>query len=112
MSATILDDPQAEGPDPGSAPGAGDSAAADRPAADQHIAGLRTRIDEIDAAIISLWQERAAISREVGATRVASGGTRLVLSREREIMERFREALGADGTQLALLILRAGRGRL
>jgi chorismate mutase len=107
MSATILDDPQAEGPDSTGAGGAGD-----RPAADQHIAGLRTRIDEIDAAIISLWQERAAISREVGATRVASGGTRLVLSREREIMERFREALGADGTQLALLILRAGRGRL
>jgi chorismate mutase len=112
MSATILDDPQAEGPNSEGAPGAGSSAAADRPAADEHIAGLRNRIDEIDAAIIALWQERAAISREVGATRVASGGTRLVLSREREIMERFREALGADGTQLALLILRAGRGRL
>ncbi len=81
-------------------------------AADQHIGALRQRIDEIDSTIIRLWQERAAISQEVGATRVASGGTRLVLSREREILDRFREALGADGTQLALLILRAGRGRL
>jgi chorismate mutase len=76
------------------------------------IAALRTRIDEIDATIIRLWQERAAISQEVGVTRVASGGTRLVLSREREILDRFRSALGADGTQLALLVLRAGRGPL
>jgi chorismate mutase len=77
-----------------------------------HIAGLRERIDEIDAELIRLWQERAKISQEVGATRVASGGTRLVLAREKEILERFRAALGADGTQLALLILRAGRGPL
>jgi len=81
-------------------------------APDGHIANLRRRIDEIDATLISLWQERAAISREVGATRVAAGGTRLVLSREREILERFSKELGADGTQLGLLILRAGRGPL
>jgi chorismate mutase len=43
---------------------------------------------------------------------MASGGTRLVLSREREILERFRRELGADGIQLALLLLRAGRGPL
>jgi chorismate mutase len=79
---------------------------------DSHIAQLRQRIDEIDAALIALWQERATISREVGATRVAAGGTRLVLSREREILERFSAELGPDGTQLALLILRAGRGPL
>ena len=86
------------------------SATAEDP--DARIAALRTRLDEIDASLIKLWQERAAISREVGATRVASGGTRLVLSREREILDRFRAALGADGTQLALLVLRAGRGPL
>jgi chorismate mutase len=88
------------------------STGAGAPAADTHIAALRTRIDEIDAAIIRLWQERAGISQEVGRTRVASGGTRLVLAREREILDRFRAALGEDGTQLALLILRAGRGPL
>jgi chorismate mutase len=43
---------------------------------------------------------------------MANGGTRLVLAREQEILNRFREALGADGTQLAMLILRAGRGPL
>ena len=80
--------------------------------ADAEIAALRARIDEIDATIIALWLERAAMSQQVGATRVASGGTRLVLAREREILERFRAALGADGTQVALLLLRAGRGPL
>ncbi|GII24179.1 chorismate mutase [Planosporangium mesophilum] len=79
---------------------------------DTHIASLRTRIDEIDEAIIQLWQERAALSQEVGKTRVASGGTRLVLARERQILDRFRSVLGEDGVQLALLILRAGRGPL
>jgi chorismate mutase len=76
------------------------------------IRDLRERIDEIDSELIRLWQERAALSQHVGATRVAAGGTRLVLSREREIVDRFRLALGADGIQLALLILRAGRGPL
>jgi chorismate mutase len=80
--------------------------------ADDRITDLRRRIDEIDQELIQLWRERAAISQEVGATRVAAGGTRLVLAREQEILARFREALGEDGTQLAMLILRAGRGRL
>jgi chorismate mutase len=84
----------------------------DPAAAAAHIAELRERLDSIDAQLIELWLERARCSQEVGATRVASGGTRLVLAREKEILERFRNALGADGTQLALLILRAGRGPL
>jgi chorismate mutase len=79
------------------------------PAADE-IRAMRVRIDEIDQAIIDLWQERARLSQQVGRTRMASGGTRLVLSREREIVERFRTALGPDGTQVALLLLRSGRG--
>jgi chorismate mutase len=86
--------------------GTPDTGASDR------IGDLRHRIDEIDQALIDLWRERAAISGEVGRVRIASGGTRLVLAREREIVDRFREALGADGVQLALLILRAGRGPL
>ncbi|WP_320066440.1 chorismate mutase [Micromonospora sp. RTGN7] len=81
-------------------------------AAGARIVAIRERIDEIDRTLIELWHERATLSQEVGVTRMASGGTRLVLSRERDILERFREALGADGTQLALLLLRAGRGPL
>ncbi|MGH3739444.1 MAG: chorismate mutase [Micromonosporaceae bacterium] len=76
------------------------------------IPAMRERIDEIDNAIIRLWQERAALSQQIGRSRIASGGTRLVLARERAIVERFREALGADGTQVALLLLRSGRGPL
>jgi chorismate mutase len=82
------------------------------PATDNRISELRRRIDEIDAELIQLWLERASISQEVGATRMAAGGTRLVLSREQEILARFRDALGPDGTELAMLILRAGRGPL
>jgi chorismate mutase len=85
---------------------------ADETLAADEIRAMRERIDEIDQAIIDLWLERARLSQQVGKTRMASGGTRLVLSREREIVERFREALGADGTQVALMILRAGRGPL
>ena len=92
-------------------PAAGDTGTTEADAA-ARILGMRERLNEIDAQIIALWQERAAISQQVGATRVASGGTRLVLSREREILDRYRAALGADGTQLALLVLRAGRGPL
>ncbi len=96
MTADVMDQPT----------GAGEAMAADE------IRAMRERIDEIDQAIIDLWLERARLSQQVGKTRMASGGTRLVLSREREIVERFRAALGADGTQVALMILRAGRGPL
>jgi chorismate mutase len=91
--------------------GTGDTGT-EAPLAADEIRALRDRIDEIDQAIIDLWQERAGISQTVGRTRMASGGTRLVLSREREIVDRFRAALGPDGTQLALLLLRSGRGPL
>ncbi len=76
------------------------------------IAELRARIDEIDETLIALWPERAALSQQVGQARMAAGGTRLALAREREILERFRRALGPTGTQLGLLVLRAGRGAL
>lgn len=82
------------------------------PAAPEDISSMRVRIDEIDAAIIRLWQERAGLSQQIGAARQAAGGTRLSLSREQEIMERFRQGMGPDGTQVAMLILRAGRGPL
>jgi chorismate mutase len=85
---------------------------AEVPLAAEEIRAMRVRIDEIDQAIIDLWQERSRLSQQVGKTRMASGGTRLVLSREREIVERFRAALGPDGTQVALLLLRSGRGPL
>jgi chorismate mutase len=47
----------------------------------------------------------------IGKVRMASGGTRLVHSREMKVIERYGE-LGADGKDLAMLLLRMGRGRL
>ena len=83
----------------------------DQPLAAEEIKAMRERIDEIDQAIIDLWLERARLSQAVGKTRMASGGTRLVHSREMKVIERY-SALGPEGKDLAMLLLRLGRGRL
>ena len=46
------------------------------------------------------------------ALRAASGGTRLSLSREQQVLSRFRAELGPDGAALGMMLLRQGRGRL
>lgn len=79
---------------------------------DDRIDDLRTTISGIDGEIVELVARRITLSREVGALRMAAGGTRLALSREQVIVDRFTAALGADGTALAMLLLRASRGRL
>ena len=76
------------------------------------IGALREEIDACDAAIIELVQRRLAVSREIGAVRRASGGTRLNLAREQQVLARFQEALGPDGAALGMMLLRQGRGRL
>ena len=82
------------------------------PAADERIAELRTQIDDCDAEIIALVQRRLAVSQEIGELRRASGGTRLSLSREQQVLSRFQAALGRDGAALGKMLLRQGRGRL
>ena len=76
------------------------------------ITALREEIDACDGAIIDLVQRRLAVSREIGAVRKASGGTRLSLTREQQVLARFQDALGRDGAALGMLLLRQGRGRL
>jgi chorismate mutase len=76
------------------------------------IGALRQEIDACDAAIIELVQRRLAVSQEIGAVRKASGGTRLNLAREQQVLARFQEALGPDGAALGMMRLRQGRGRL
>lgn len=76
------------------------------------IGALRQEIDACDAAIIELVQRRLAVSQEIGAVRRASGGTRLNLAREVQVLARFQEALGPDGAALGMMLLRQGRGRL
>ncbi|KAA0117431.1 chorismate mutase [Mycolicibacterium sp. P9-22] len=76
-----------------------------------NIDDLRLEIDELDAAILAAVKRRTEVSRIIGKARMASGGTRLVHSREMKVIERYSE-LGPEGKDLAMLLLRLGRGRL
>jgi chorismate mutase len=75
------------------------------------IDDLRQEIDRLDAEILEAVKRRTEVSKLIGKARMASGGTRLVHSREMKVIERFSQ-LGPDGKDLALLLLRMGRGRL
>ncbi|MFI2202384.1 chorismate mutase [Streptomyces sp. NPDC020192] len=79
---------------------------------EETIADARERIDVLDDRIIGLIQERMAVSAVVQQTRIASGGRRVHLSREMEILGRYREALGKPGTSLAMTLLELCRGRV
>ncbi|MEV0035738.1 chorismate mutase [Streptomyces sp. NPDC050804] len=76
------------------------------------IGGARERIDALDDRIIGLVQERMAVSAAVQDARITSGGRRVHLSREMEILGRYREALGKPGTALAMTLLELSRGRI
>jgi chorismate mutase len=78
-----------------------------RPNIDQ----LRTEIDELDAQILKLVRRRSEVSQRIGAARIAAGGTKIVHSREMAVLNRYRE-LGREGRELAMLLLRLGRGPL
>lgn len=75
------------------------------------IDDLRHEIDRLDAEILAAVKRRTEVSQEIGRLRMASGGTRLVHSREMKVIERYSE-LGQEGKNLAMLLLRLGRGRL
>nr|WP_255353511.1 chorismate mutase [Mycobacterium sp. EPa45] len=81
------------------------------PEAENNIDSLRSEIDRLDAEILAAVKRRTEVSQEIGRARMASGGTRLVHSREMKVIERYSE-LGPDGKDLAMLLLRMGRGRL
>ena len=72
---------------------------------------LRLEIDRLDAEILAAVQRRAEVSQMIGKVRMASGGTRLVHSREMKVIERY-SSLGPEGKDLAMILLRLGRGRL
>ncbi|MFR9804300.1 chorismate mutase [Pseudonocardia sp. RS010] len=78
---------------------------------DAEIAELRTEIDHLDSEILRLVKRRTEVSRRIGTARMAAGGPRIVYSREMTVLHRFRE-LGTEGRELAMLLLRLGRGRL
>ncbi|MGH3797598.1 MAG: chorismate mutase [Pseudonocardiaceae bacterium] len=81
----------------------------DAPAID--LNSLRSEIDYLDAEILRLVQRRTAVSKAIGSARMAAGGPRVVHGREMAVLDRYRE-LGVEGRELAMLLLRLGRGRL
>ena len=80
------------------------------PAAADPIDDLRAQIDALDARIAQSVAERAAVSKQIQALRINSGGTRFELSRERVVLDHYRAELGHDGPALAESILRICRG--
>jgi chorismate mutase len=73
---------------------------------------LRTQIDAIDAGIARLVSERARLSARIQSARVASGGVRVELGRERLVLAGYRDNLGDDGVPLGSAVLRLCRGPL
>lgn len=82
----------------------------DAAAAADQIRVLRGQIDALDTAIVRLVAERAALSARVQATRMNTGGTRVELGREREILAAYRAALGSHGPAVADAVLQVCRG--
>ncbi|RSS81610.1 chorismate mutase [Streptomyces sp. WAC06614] len=79
---------------------------------EQIVADSRARIDALDDRIIGLIQERMAVSTVIQEARIASGGRRVHLAREMEVLAHWREALGKPGTSLAMTLLELCRGRV
>jgi len=82
-----------------------------QPASQHDIVELRKEIDWLDAEILRLVKRRTEVSRIIGATRMAAGGTRIVVNREMDVLARYRD-LGPEGRTLALALLNLGRGPL
>ncbi|MFC8275985.1 chorismate mutase [Streptomyces sp. NPDC057271] len=76
------------------------------------IGDARERIDALDDRIIGLIQERMAVSAVIQEARIGSGGRRVNLAREMEVLGHYRDALGKPGTALAMTMLELCRGRI
>lgn len=74
------------------------------------ITGARERIDDLDARIIGLIEDRMAVSAEIQRARIGSGGRRVNLSREMEVIGHYADRLGRHGTSLAMTLLELSRG--
>ena len=84
----------------------------DDPLSDAEIQTYREEINRLDKIIRESIHRRTEVSRAIGKTRLTSGGTKLVHTREVAIINQFRDELGEDGPALAQILLRLGRGKL
>ncbi|WP_051837653.1 chorismate mutase [Streptomyces sp. NRRL WC-3742] len=71
---------------------------------------LRGRIDAVDSTVIDLLRRRRELSAQVQGLRTGEGGDRIDPGREEFVRNRYREALGDGGTDLAATVLRLCRG--
>ncbi|MGH3436275.1 MAG: chorismate mutase [Sciscionella sp.] len=92
-------------------PGDQTAGAESAPPAPEDISRLREEIDWLDAEILRLVKRRVEVSKAIGKIRMSSGGTRIVVNREMDVLNRYRD-LGSDGRQIAMALLNLGRGRL
>ncbi|MDK4291517.1 chorismate mutase [Corynebacterium propinquum] len=84
----------------------------DDPLSDKEIETYRKEIDKMNDIILTAVKRRTEVAQAIGKTRMSSGGTRLVHTREVAIINFFRDELGADGVDIANALLRLGRGHL
>ncbi|GAB3128329.1 hypothetical protein GCM10027160_53760 [Streptomyces calidiresistens] len=89
-----------------------DRTGARTPAAAGEIGDARRLIDDLDERIIGLIRERMEVSDRIQRARIASGGRRVHLAREMEVLRHYGDALGRPGTDLAMTLLELGRGRI
>ncbi|WP_326688511.1 MULTISPECIES: chorismate mutase [unclassified Streptomyces] len=75
------------------------------------IAAERARIDALDTRIIALVRDRMEVSEHIQRVRLASGGRRVHLAREMEILDHYSTELGRPGRDLAMTLLGLCRGR-
>ena len=73
---------------------------------------LRAQIDALDAGIARLVAERGRLSARIQSARIAAGGVRVELGRERRVLEGYRDSLGDEGLALGNAVLRLCRGPL
>lgn len=84
----------------------------DDPLSDAEIQSYREEINRLDQVIRDAVKRRTLVSQAIGKTRLGSGGTKLVHTREVAIINQFREEFGSEGVQIAKALLQLGRGRL
>ena len=84
----------------------------DDPLSDAEIQQYRQEIARLDRVILDAIKRRTKVSKAIGKTRMGSGGTKLVHTREVAIINQFRDELGEEGPALANILLRLGRGKL
>ncbi|APT86438.1 MULTISPECIES: chorismate mutase [Corynebacterium] len=84
----------------------------DDPLTDAEIQRYRAEINRLDRLILDAVKRRTEVSQAIGRTRMSSGGTRLVHTREIAILNEFQDELGEEGPAIASALLRMGRGKL